>query len=287
VVLRTADQSEARAIRSALPEIALGPRFRGVASVLTEADGLVLDGVAISTGGSPTFWVRPLPERDRAALDAWLALLERRRNQLVHDLSGPATGVLAALETVAEYEAISENARTLLKDARGAMLRLTRILGDRASSAFALGHSEIEGPIAQITARLARPLVDTLDAGADRFSLEVRGSDGEVRLDAGLLDGALSVLLSNAWKFRRGQAARAVVECAIEGELAIVSVRDEGRGLDAQTLERAGELGFSARLNGAGLGLFVLRAALSRQGGALILEQAEPGLRATALLPLS
>ncbi len=230
--------------------------------------------------------VRRLPQHDRAGLDVWLALLDRRRVQLAHDTSGQATGVLAAIETVLEYEPITEGTRLLLEDARGGVFRSMKLLGDR-SAALSSPPNVVEGALVSSVERLAQATRDTLDPDGTRFALTVRGDSSETRFDAVLIEGALAVLLSNAWKFRRGQGVRVEVEVAIEDGTVRLDVSDDGRGMDEATLRAAGELGFTTRASGVGIGLFLLRRALGVLGGAVVLNGLQPGVRASMLLPLN
>ena len=81
-----------------------------------------------------------------------------------------------------------------------------------------------------------------------------------------------------------GHCDRIEVELHADGS---IEVRDNGRGLDPATLRRAGELGFSTRASGAGLGLFLLRRAVSARGGAVVLQALPRGAEATVFLPLN
>lgn len=282
---RAASIEEEGAVLAALPEIVRSPRFRGaVASVLLERSGRLLDaGVVLEE--RPEVFLRPLPQ-DSASLETWLTLLERRRSQLAHDVSGPATGVLAAIETVLEYEPIPESTRSLLDDARVGILRLTSQLADRAS-ALAGPPNAVAGPLTGLLSRMVEPIAASLDPQGDRLDVRVRGESGEVRFDTVVVEGALAVLIANAWRHRRGQEARVRIEGAMEGELLRITVSDRGRGFDAATLRRAGELGFTTRSSGVGLGLFLLRRAVSARGGVVLLESFEPGAQATVLLPMT
>lgn len=282
--MRTATESERARILAALPAAALSDRFRGgIASVLVDDGEALLDG-AVRVADPPEVWVRPLLPSDRAGLDACLALLERRRAQAAHDASGPAMGVLAAIETVLEYEPIAESTRALLEDSRLGLLRLTRRLADRSES---LTHQPniVGGALPALLSRLAQPCVDALDPQG-RLRVEVSAPPVEVRLDASLVEGALATLLSNAWYCRGGHEALARVEAGAEGELLWIAVADDGRGLDDDTLLRASELGFAHRPNGVGFGLFQLKRALARRGGALVMQAQPPrGARVTVFVP--
>jgi signal transduction histidine kinase len=66
-----------------------------------------------------------------------------------------------------------------------------------------------------------------------------------------------------------------------------IQIRDSGRGMTAEVLERAGDPFFTTRPSGTGLGLPIVQRILDAHGGALVLES-DPGLGTTVnlLLPL-
>jgi signal transduction histidine kinase len=194
--------------------------------------------------------------------------------------------VLAALETVLEYEPIPESTRTLLEEARLGILRLTSMLADR-TAAFSGPPNFVAGPLGALLTCMVGSVVASIDPDSDRLDVSVRGSEAEVRLDTVVVEGALAVLVANAWRHRRAHGVRVTVEAGVEGEFLVVSVSDDGRGIDVAALRRAGEVGFTTRSSGVGLGLFRLRRAVSARGGAVVLEALDPGLRATVVLPLS
>lgn len=281
-MLRPASEAERTRILAALPAAVHEPRHRGaVASVLLEEEGALLDG-AVALDDAPEAWVRRLVPGDGEGLDACLALLERRRAKIVHDASGPAMGMLAALETVLEYEPITDATRALLEDTRRGLLRMTKRLADR-SEALSQQPNIVAGSLDGLLARLARPTLEAL--GQEGLHVELRASREEARVDAALVEGALATLLSNAWSARRGQEVAVEVEGAIEGELLRVTVRDDGVGIDRETALCAGALGFAGRANGAGIGLFHLRRALARRKGVFLIQTLRPGACATVLVP--
>src|SRR5688572_33232812 len=104
---RPASDDERRAILGRLPEAVTAARFpQGVASLMLELPDRVVDAGIVLDDRIEDVFVRPLPAGGPASIDTWLGLLDRRRQQAAHDLSSPATGVIAALETVIEYEPI-------------------------------------------------------------------------------------------------------------------------------------------------------------------------------------
>jgi two-component system sensor histidine kinase RegB len=94
----------------------------------------------------------------------------------------------------------------------------------------------------------------------------------------------LRELVANAREACRGQNGEAGIAVSIEQRLGedgpelFIRVRDEGVGMDAQTLDRAFDPFYSTRPEGEGLGmgLFVARAHLRQLGGTIELDS-EPG----------
>jgi signal transduction histidine kinase len=276
--MRPATVVEAAAITRALPPL-VGVE-RGVASVLIERAGVLLDGAVVLEAPDDVF-VRPIPCSRSAELEAWLALLERQRNQVAHDLGGQATAVLAALETILEYEPIPPSTRPILDDARAGMLRLASLL----RSAPQPDEPEVvDARLADLVTSVARALTGSLDPRLERIQLDVVADDSTVRADRTLVEAVLRTLLRNAWSFRKSAKASVTIDARHRDGVLALSVSDDGRGMAPATLRRAGELGYTTRASGIGLGLFQLRRIASRRRGALVLSSLRDGSRVTVLL---
>ena len=106
--------------------------------------------------------------------------------------------------------------------------------------------------------------------------------------DRELIQQAVANLLDNAVKFSP-RGGRVVVSGAASGGGVTVGVRDQGPGIPADELSRAGERFFrgeDARSTpGSGLGLALVQAVAHLHGGTLRLDDAAPGLAAVLLLP--
>jgi signal transduction histidine kinase len=196
-------------------------------------------------------------------------------DMVAHDLREPITGIahLVTLlerradeppspEVLALLRASTERARELIDGvldyARAGELHRERVALDRV--------------MADVAADL-RPSLDEVDA-----SLEV-GALPEVDGDPRQLRRLLQNLVGNAIKFR-GEAPPRVEVSALEGsEGWVVTVRDNGVGVDPDQTSRI--FGMFARLDGdtegTGIGLAVCRRVVEAHGGRIWVEPAEGG----------
>lgn len=128
-----------------------------------------------------------------------------------------------------------------------------------------------------------------LDLGAEGLEHAV-----EVRGNAALLEGILNNLLDNALRYGRGHPPRITVALQVRGEHAVLSVADNGPGVDGALAARLrqrwaqGEAGVYLG-QGAGLGLSIVARYAQLMGGRLVLDPVHPGpgLVASIWLPAS
>jgi signal transduction histidine kinase len=131
-------------------------------------------------------------------------------------------------------------------------------------------------------------------AAARRLDIQVHLATGPqpavVRGDADALREALTIVVANAIDYNVDDG-RVDVEVKAEGDRAIVTVRDTGVGIDPADLPRVFEPFFRAdpsrgrSRGGAGLGLAVARAIVTRHGGTIDCES-QPGQGTTVRLRL-
>ena len=113
-------------------------------------------------------------------------------------------------------------------------------------------------------------------------------------VDAARLTQAIGNLLHNSWKFTDAGGRVAVLLETREPDLARIVVRDTGRGLSPELIERLfepfaqGQLGLARAEGGLGLGLNVSRSLLALHGGTLTGKSEGPGRGAefVATIPL-
>jgi signal transduction histidine kinase len=139
--------------------------------------------------------------------------------------------------------------------------------------------------------RIAADMVDMHDAAAELHGVSLRCADGApvaLQADRNLVATALASLIDNAIK-HAGSGAVVTVSSAIEGEDAVITVRDNGPGVPpdqrARVVERFYRLDQSRAVPGNGLGLSIVQAIATAHGGQLCLGDAGPGLLAQLRLP--
>jgi two-component system sensor histidine kinase RegB len=97
------------------------------------------------------------------------------------------------------------------------------------------------------------------------------------------LDQAVTNLLNNAAR----DAPRGMrLALAWDAGLLRIAVHDRGAGFPPEILQRCGAEPMPAHAQGAGIGLWLTRAAVERMGGRLRLENTPTGGRAAIELPL-
>ncbi|GAA4001991.1 HAMP domain-containing sensor histidine kinase [Streptomyces plumbiresistens] len=128
---------------------------------------------------------------------------------------------------------------------------------------------------------------------ARRAGARLRLEEGPASVPAACTDRELAqitdILLDNAIKYA-GPGAEISLRCTREGSLAVVTVTDDGPGLDADELAlattRFWRSGRQDGTSGTGLGLAIAEQLLAGRGGRLELGAGRPrGLRARAVVP--
>jgi len=236
---------------------------------------------------------RALAERERE-LQLARAQAERREKLAslatlaagaAHELSTPlSTIAVVAKELQRELESAAPEVRADLQLVRDQVGRCREIL-DRMSA-----HAGETAGEQFAEMRLEAWIDNALDGlqGRERVEVEVAPGSADARIVGPVraLGDALRGLLKNAVQ-ASPPGARVGLRAAADGEWIRVAVVDQGRGMDAEILARAGEPFFTTKSpgEGMGLGLFLTRALAEHLGGAFTIASA-PGTGTEARIEL-
>jgi two-component system sensor histidine kinase RegB len=227
-----------------------------------------------------------LREREMRARTSRLLGLTTLAAGAAHEIGNPL-GTIKIVAADLERELREARRDDQAEDARVIVEEVERARGVLERMATGAGEMAGEGPrrlsvgdvLAEVEARL----------GGDRARVEVdaRPSDLEIRVPVHALSQALAQLVRNG--LQSSPADRAVrLDAWGDARSVRFVVRDRGRGMSADVLERVGEPFFTTRPQGegTGLGVFLARALAEQLGGALRFRSTPgEGTEATLLLP--
>jgi signal transduction histidine kinase len=212
-------------------------------------------------------------------------------NAIAHDLRTPITRARARLEDAVDHASNPTDLRSAIERAVAdldaitavfqALLRISEIeAGARRSAFLAIDARPLLADVAELYGAVADEKELKLEVNMPH-ELRVRG-------DRELIQQAVANLLDNAVKFSPpGGTVRLDGEMTEDGLR--IAVTDMGPGIPAEDVARATERfyrGEAARHTpGFGLGLTLVRAVAQLHGGSLLLEDANPGLRAVLTVP--
>lgn len=227
--------------------------------------------------------------REQAARSERLAALTTLAAGAAHELGTPlATIAIAAGELDRAVARLPEPQAGLLREdtrlIRAELARCRHILDRMSAEAGTLvGEAPAAVPCASLILDVIAALAPHEAARVDVGPLPSR----KVAVPRHAFTQAISSLVRNALDATHGTGGRVRVGVAVEPDGLRIIVRDDGPGMSAEVLARAGEPFFSTKPTGRGLGLglFLTRALAERMGGRLVLES-KPGAGATVAFEL-
>jgi signal transduction histidine kinase len=224
--------------------------------------------------------------RERMAAEALARAreLEQLSAQLSHELKNPL-GAIKALVQLSKRDACDEASRERLEVAENEVERMNGILQEYLSFSRPLDRLRRERVW---LGTLADEVLDLLGAQASGAGVVLRRwGDSDVEADPRRLREALFNLVANAID-ATAPGGDVEVQIVRRGTTAEVRVRDSGRGMPREVLDRVGTPFFTTREQGTGLGVAMARAAFAQHGGSLEYDSEEGrGTTVTGTLPLA
>jgi two-component system, NtrC family, sensor histidine kinase KinB len=257
-----------------------GTTYRDDDVVLTRRDGAMFpaaySAAPIVTDGQVMGAV--VAFRDMTEVRRLQQAQEEYLNLISHDLRAPLTSILAGTELLLrtltqqglEREAL--NAKIVVESSHR-MNHMIEGLLDR--SRLEAGQDAMrQNPIDLV--QLATRIIDQTVTPADRKRIHLEGAaELPVVVDAAQIERVIINLLTNALKFS-GSESPVVVGLYQDGNRALVSIADQGGGIDPQDLPHVFEKHYRARtradVEGSGLGLYISRLIVEAHGGRLWAE---------------
>jgi signal transduction histidine kinase len=231
-------------------------------------------------------------EQERA--DA-LAELDRMKSEFVsvvsHELRTPVTSIKGGVATLqGNWDSIEEKVKLeLLGSMADQCNRLTQMIGQILMvSGIQRGGLGLR-PTAFSLAEVARDAIDAIKPKTAGRTVTVDAVEALAAGDRERVKEVIIALIDNAVEFTFGE-----IEIRVEdGPMALLHVRDEGPGIDPETLERLlsgpfeqGDSSTTRRVGGLGLSLYLARQVLEASGGRLDVETSpESGSTFTLALP--
>jgi PAS domain S-box-containing protein len=206
--------------------------------------------------------------------------LERLRQEwtsvVAHDLRQP----ISVIKLHAALGCCHGGECRRMQDIRRSATRLERMVSDLLDFAQVEAHRLRIDPTTVKLAALVRDSVETTGAHVRRgtISLHVADEIPPVWADPERLEQILANLLSNAVKYRRPDTPIRV-ELGRQGDVAVVSVINEGEGIAADEIDRLFDRfhrtqSARGRAPGLGLGLYITRGLVEAHGGRIWVESA-------------
>lgn len=204
---------------------------------------------------------------------------------VAHEIKNPLAAIKGLVQLLARDERAEREARRL-SVIEGEVARIERVLASYLAFARPLDALKLERASLR---SIVEGVIATLEPRASRAGVTFERDvlDVELRVDRAKVEAALINVLLNAIEASpSGGVVR--VRCARdESGAAVLTVRDEGRGMSERTLARVGTAFFTTRPDGTGLGVVVARGAIEQHGGRLELSSIEgAGTVVSVTLPL-
>lgn len=268
--------------RDALLQLAPGQR-----RVVRLASGqrVLADAARFSTGDHQlrVFSLQNIgSELDAAELQAWQDLLR----VLAHEMMNSLTPIFSLAQSVRPLlsTAVASDPNGRMRDVADAVDVIARRSSglmsfvERYRSLSELPPPSLETlPVADFLQRVEQLMRSTWEGRGIAYSSRVEPPGLMLSADGGLLEQALINLIHNAIDALAGaEDARIEVRCQLRDEYCLISVRDNGKGLESGLLEHIFVPFFTTKPGGSGIGLSLARQIAHAHRGRLEAASNEP-----------
>lgn len=223
-----------------------------------------------------------LREERLSDAEAQLRRLQSVGAKVAHELKNPLASIKGLCQLVARTPE-SERTQERLSVVASEISRMETILNEYLS--FSRPLEDLRPETLDVNA-IARDVLDVLAGRADQagVTLTLDGGATAVHGDSRRLKEALINLVANAIE-ATASGGTVALRLRNGGDAVVLEVRDSGRGIAPEDLERIGTPFFTTRSNGTGLGVVLAQGVLNQHGGTLTYTSTL-GLGTTATITL-
>ena len=203
--------------------------------------------------------------RDQASLTR----LGEMASVVAHEVRNPLAGVSGALQILRDRVAEDSEERMIFEDILTRLDMLNNSLGDLLL--YARPRELIKTPtnLRVLLEDVARStLTDPRFLGVE---VVVEATESPWPIDPGLVRGALFNLALNSAFALRGRG-HIWFQVSHDRTHCIIQVRDDGTGIDAETLKHVFEPFFTTKARGTGLGLPIVKRVMEQHGGTVAID---------------
>lgn len=251
-------------------------------TALNDASGQLLGGLVMFQDLSEIVQLREAAVRGER-----LAVLGRLSAGLAHEIRNPLSSISGSVELVRDSTALDEDDRRLL----GIVLREVERLDDLVTTMLLVGRPReplrrqhdlrlIVNEVVEIARR-----GPACDAGVTILS-QLPAAEVFAWVDGDQFRQVLWNLVKNALQASPRGTTVKVCAASESGDVAVVEVIDQGRGIDASQREKIYDMFHSERTHGAGIGLALVRQIIdAHQGRIDIISEQHRGATFVVRLP--
>ncbi|MCB9224465.1 MAG: ATP-binding protein [Crocinitomicaceae bacterium] len=199
-----------------------------------------------------------------------------------HELKTPIASVGLFLETLKKHELTEEKRNDIYDRSLSEINRLNNLINDILTARnIESDNYFIDKKTISLDQYLSAKLELVRETILKDHKLILDLSPVQANLDAEALDSIFYNLLENASKYAPPGSIISIITKNINGKK-ILQVKDEGQGIDQSTKERVFEKFYRAenestrRSKGTGLGLYITKFLVEKQGGKILLKDNEP-----------
>ncbi len=250
--------------------------------------------------GEPFYWVIILLATGGLAMGAYvLSRLYTREvrlarlkadfvSSLSHELKTPLTSIMMFTEMLQDGQLTTEADRTeglavLAQETQRLQGIVARMLDVARREARGTPYDLVVGDLNEVVSKAVERFRRIVTEPGLDLGTALAPGPLEVAMDAAATDDVVTNLLTNAWKYRRGEAARIRVATARVGRRAELVVSDDGLGIARRDRRRVFEVFYRAeayltKVSGTGLGLALVRTIVRAHRGSIRIETGDEGV---------